>query len=725
MKYFRQLLRQPLKFIAGVIVVSLAVSVLCVCLGQSIAANKTEEALEYNFTTVALPTTKYQYVQKEFNGIPYIAFSESLPEEIVNWIEQAISDNPELIEAVAAPGLASAYIAELTPDNATDHKYHYPYIGTQESQAPHKLEATPTYACAMLEIELKEIGEPFESVVNGVLEDGSEISVTTKVQVELTGTVKSVVSLESGYDDPTGRTIYLTLVLPDMESLDALALTVGQRYLVYGDDYLDGNWALRGYISDGLSSASGTPIDIDELEEDAFYYFTQDELDALAEINPYSTMVAQYWYGDIFTEIPAEMLCWKDAVMLTLEDKSMFGVYERVDYTDGSGSYPNINWDRWITDENGELIQITQEEYRQRYSVPTIVHIEGDAQEYLQSESGQRWTEQIALMEVNYQVFPLVGVDKLGYVADFARETVRIVEGRDFTQEELESGAKVCIISETLAAANGLGVGDTISPQFYNYDWDSPNQAFISDGKGVVNPSAYTYTANTEFVGNAEEYVIVGLYRQDNAWGDVSENLYSFTPNTIFVPKVSVSADMDYGNQAFFQTLVLKNGTIAEFRTLVNEAGYEDLYVYYDQEYTTISDSLENYREVAQRAMQVGVIVYGIILVLFLFLFPGSQRKVLSTMNAMGTHRRYKVAQVVMTSAGILVPGAVIGTLAGMLLWQRVINALAESVGTAVTLEMDIVTLITVALGQLALALILTVLLALPMTRDKGIAKRM
>ena len=461
------------------------------------------------------------------------------------------------------------------------------------------------------------------------------------------------------------------------------------------------------------------------MDEDAFYFFTQDELDALAEINPYSTMVAQYWYGDIFTEIPAEILCWKDAVMLTVEDKSMFGVYERVDYTDGSGSYPNINWDRWITDENGELIQITQEEYRQRYSVPTIVHIVGDAQEYLQSESGQRWTEQIALMEVNYQVFPVVGVDKLGYVADFARETARIVEGRDFTQEELESGAKVCIISETLAAANGLGVGDTISPQFYNYDWDSPNQAFISDGKGVVNPSAYTYTANTEFVGNAEEYVIVGLYRQDNAWGDVSENLYSFIPNTIFVPKVSVSADMDYGNQAFFQTLVLENGTIAEFRAVVDEAGYEDLFVYYDQGYSTISASLHNYKEVAQRAMMVGVIVYGVILVLFLLLFPGSQRKVLSTMKALGTHRRCKITHVFMYGAGILLPGTVIGTGAGMLLWQRVVNALAESVGTAITLEMDMITLIAVALVQLALALLLTALLALPMTRDQGLAKRM
>lgn len=195
-------------------------------------------------------------------------------------------------------------------------------------------------------------------------------------------------------------------------------------------------------------------------------------------------------------------------------------------------------------------------------------------------------------MRVNYQTFPVIGVDKLGYVADFARETARIVEGRDFTQEELTSGAKLCIISETLAAANGLTVGDTISPRFYNYDWNSPYQGFVSKGEGVVNHSAYVYTTQTEFSGEAESYVIIGLYRQDNAWGDVSENLYSFTPNTVFVPRASVSSDMDYGNQAFFQTLVLRNGAIQEFRALVDEAGYTDLFVYYDQEYTTISDSL-------------------------------------------------------------------------------------------------------------------------------------
>lgn len=730
MKYFRQLLRQPLKFIAGVTVVSLAVSILCVCLGQSIAAGKTEATLEYQFTTIALPTTKYNYSESHFtdfegNNIPHLSWSQTLPEEIVEWISNTVQARTDLVETLAAPGLASAYISELNPDNLTHHRYYYPMDGEQEATAPHRLEAKPTYSCAMLEMELLEICEPVGTIIKGALEDGTEMSITTEVSVELIGNVKNVVSLEDGYVDPTGGTIYLTLILPDMESLNALQLEPGERYLVYGSDYLDGDWVLRGHISDALSSKLGTYVELDNLDTECFSYYTEAELEQLAELYPQTEYYAKYLYDGNMVDVLEWQMKNQNAVFLTAKDETLFGAYERIEYSDGSGSYPSINWEHWITDENGNAIQITQEKYSKLYSIPTIVHLNGSAEDFLQSENGQLWASQLDLMEVNFHAFPVIGVEKLGYVADFARETARIVDGRDFTQEELTNGAKVCIISETLAAANGLRVGDTISPHFYDYDWNSPYQGFISESEGVVNPSAYAYTQHTEFAGEAVSYVIIGLYRQDNAWGDVSENLYSFTPNTIFVPHASVSSDMDYGNQAFFQTLILKNGMIEEFRTLVNEAGYEDLYVYYDQEYTTISDSLQNYREVAQRAMQVGVIVYGIILVLFLFLFPGSQRKVLSTMNAMGTHRRYKIAQVVMTSAGILVPGAVIGTLAGMLLWQRVINALAESVGTAVTLELDIVTLVMVSLGQLILALVLTVLLALPMTRDKGIAKRM
>lgn len=729
MKTIRQMLGQPLKFISGVIVVSLVVSILCVCLGQSIAATKTEATLEYHFTTIALPTTKYNYYESyyidfEGNRIPYLSWSQTIPVEIADWINNTIQTRPDLVKTLATPGLASAYLPELTVDNLTHHIYHYPLSGTKESTSIHNLEAGATYACAMLEIVLDEVGEQFSVPIPGILEDGTEVSVITNVSVELTGTVKSVVSLEEGYDDPTGRTVYLTLVLPSVESLDALNLKPGERYLVYGTDYLDGDWALRGHISASLSSALGTNINLEELDIDSFYFYTEAEIESLTKLNPYAQYCAAYTYGDCTVNVWEWQMKNQNAVFLTAQDKSLFGTYERVDYSDGSGSYPSINWERWITDENGNMVQVTQEKYSKLYSIPTIAHLEGSIDDFLQSEDGKLWASQMELMEINFQAFPVIGVDKLGHVADFARETARIVEGRDFTQEELTNGAKVCIVSETLAAANGLRVGDTISPQFYNYDWNSPYQRFVSESYGVLNPSAYTYTANTEFAGKTENYVIIGLYRQDDAWGDVSENLYSFTPNTIFTPKTSISSDMDYGNQAFFRTLVLQNGAIEEFRALVEEAGYSDLFVFYDQEYTTISDSLENYREVAQRAMLVGFVVYGVVLVLFLLLFPGSQGKALTTMRALGAQRGYRIAHVFMNSVSILIPGTVIGAALGMLLWQKLIDVIAESAGAAVTLEMDAMSLILIALTQMFLACLLTAMMAIPMTRNKRIFGR-
>ncbi len=728
MKLIRQIFRQPLKFLFGVLVVALAVSILCVSLGQSIAANKTEAAMEYNFTTVALLTTKYNYTEMMLtdlkgNLVPYRRWDQTLHADIQDWIRNTVETRTDLVKTVSNPGLASAYISELAPDNITHHPYQNPMRGTKESIKHHRMEAKPSYSTAMLEIVLDKVEEPWNSVSDGITEDGTEVSVELSAEVELVGTVKSVVCLDEGYDDPTGRRIYLTLTLPDMESLEALDLEPGKRYLVYGSNYLDGDWALRGDISYHVSSKLGTNVNLEALDPDGFYYYGEETIRSNAAQNPYDYAIGTYTHNGCTIMVDKSEIKNLNAVSITAEDKSAFGNSELIEHA--NGSYFRITWDRWITGENGSPVQITQEEYRRRYEIPTIAELEGSVSDFLQSEDGQLWAKQIEYMKVNNQAFPVIGVDKLGYVTNFAQETARVVAGRDFTQEELDSGAKVCILAETLAAANGLSVGDTISPRFYNYDWDSPHQEFISESYGVVNPSAYTYTANTEFAGEAQEYRIIGLYRQDNAWGDVCENLYSFTPNTVFVPKSSVSSDMDYGNQAFFQTLILKNGTVEEFRSIVDEAGYEGLFVYYDQGYTEISQSVHDYKTVAQRALLVGSIVYGAILVLFLFLFPGSQRKTLSTMNALGAPRKYKIAQIFMSGIGILIPGTAIGVAMGARLWQRVTAALTESAGIAITLEMDITALIIIALGQLALASLLTAALSIPMTRDTGIAKRM
>lgn len=727
MKAIRQLVRQPMKFLSGVVTVSLAVCVLCVCLGQSIAAGKAAAALERRFTTVALQTIKYNYeeivaIDSEGYTIHGLRYHDTIPQEIADWIERTVQTRPDLVESISSPGLASACISELTSDNITAHRYYYPLTGRREEMDTREQQATSTYAAAMLEMVLDQVEAPLTVTFQGTMEDGTEVSVARYTTVELKGTVKSVVSLEEGYDDPTGRTIYVSLTVPDQEALDALNLDPGERYLVYGPDYLDGNWALCGMISDSLSARLGRNVCLEALDDSDFFDYSEMEIKALKELSPYTEYCSRYVYDGVFVDVSGFEMKYRDAVFLTAQDNSTLGDYELVSYP--GGSYPKLCWDRWITGDDGSLTQVSQEEYSRRYFVPTIAHLDGTAEEFLRSDSGKRWADTLRRMDVNHHAFPVIGVDQLGYIPDFARQTARIVDGRDFTREELESGKRVCILAESLAASNGLHVGDFFSPQFYNYDWDDPNQDYISDGKGVSNPSAYTYTANTEFVGTGEQYEIVGTYRQDNAWADTADNPYSFTPNTIFVPKASVPSDMDYGEQGFFRTLILKNGMVEPFLNFAVEAGYGDLFVYYDQGYTQVAENLHSFEEAGKWALAVGVIVYGAILGLMLFLFPGGQGKALSVMNAMGVERRKRMGHVVSTGAGIFIPGTVLGTAAGILLWQRVIRFLADSTGSEITLEMDVPMLLIVALFQLAAALLLAALMAVPMTRETGIGKR-
>lgn len=739
MKILHQILRQPLKSIAGVVVVSLAVAALCVCLGQSIVADKTEAQMEYHFTTVALPTSKYNYEERvitAFDGstIRYTYKNRNMPESVADVVNGIVEAHPELVETVATPGLASAYVPELKPDNEVNHLC-YPYnVQTSEGRLYHDMQGHAPYASAMLEVVLEEIGEPTVytqvAIKNGEpVEDGTD-SCVYEVRVELKATIKSVVSLQEAYEDPTGRTIWLSMAMPDSESLEALNLTVGERYLVYGHDYVDGNWELKGFLTDRFSYQVNTPIEVTELDESAISYYTEQEQELHKKLNPYSSIpIARYYYypegqSRIFTILFENTMKLYNSVSLSLKDTTLLGDYTWIDYADGSGKYAVMKYDRFITDENGNEVQITQEEYRARYAIPTIAHLTGSVAEFLQSEDGALWAQKLAYMQVNDQAFPVIGVEKLGYIAEFARETARIVDGRDFTAEELASGAKVCVIAESLAVANGLQVGDTISPRFYNYDRNDPHQGLLEDGRGLIDPVAYRFTANTEWAGEAEQYTIIGLYRQDNAWGNVANNLYSFTPNTIFAPKASITSDMSYGSMGVFNTLVLKNGAIGEFRALVEEAGYPDLFVFYDQGYTEISSSLQNYKVVARRVLLVGVVVYGVILALFLLFFPGSQGKTIWTMRALGAPRKTRMAQVFASSAGILIPGTLIGMVCGMLLWQRVIAAIASGAGTMVSLEMDIASLAIIAAVQLLAAFVFTALVALPLTRDKGLANR-
>ena len=138
---------------------------------------------------------------------------------------------------------------------------------------------------------------------------------------------------------------------------------------------------------------------------------------------------------------------------------------------------PNDSQNMDISEEGAEVIP--QSEYEQYYSVPTIAKLtEGQsAEEFLSSKKGVEWSEMLSDLDINNHALPLIAVDKIGYQADFAREQARIVEGRDFSEKELSDGSRVAIISQSLAAANNISVGDTIDLSSYSYDYNIPTTA--------------------------------------------------------------------------------------------------------------------------------------------------------------------------------------------------------------------------------------------------------
>lgn len=683
MRSAAQMVRQPLKTLSGIILVALAVAILCVCVGQASAAANMRAAMEESYHTVALPTNKYQ--------------TGSIPQEVLDWIDKTVEENPDVILSDSHAGLASAYIPELHPDNYI--RYVRPSSAVDSTNQNLLPETTGApYTCAMLEITLTKV------TLQELQESGGAV-------VVLKGTVENAVGLEQGYNDPTGYGVSVSLYIPDQDRMVELvnSLEIGQRYLTYGVDYVDRDWILRSSIAedesgggsgDGYSASALEGFVVEEFTPENLFFIngeTEEEWQALIDSGNALKNVA-YYRQDYIKEDGTP-----DYYLAVFTAWEMVQSYHKVSYT---------LWD--FSEGTGN----------EKDQTPTIVKLEGTAEEFLASEEGALWAQALYDLQISNQSFPVVAVDDLMYIGEFATQDTAIVEGRDFTQEELDSGARVCVISDILAQRNGLSVGDVITAQFYDIDWDSPIQSYISQNQGVINPTARFFTSNTAFSGEPVEYTIVGLYSQRAVWDTTAENLYAFTPNTIFAPKASVSGEMDYSYMGMFRTLVLKNGSMAEFQALLSAGGVESLFECCDQGYSDLVDNLYSYDLIADQALRIGLIVYSVVILLYFLLFPTRQGKSIDTMSSLGATRWERLVHINVSGLVILIPGSVIGVAAGIALRQEVIDALTKTAAVALPLEMDIGSLMVIGAGQLALTAVLTGLISIPMSRNKSLMKR-
>ena len=258
-------------------------------------------------------------------------------------------------------------------------------------------------------------------------------------------------------------------------------------------------------------------------------------------------------------------------------------------------------------------------------TMPWVAEYTGDLGEFWESEAGAYWREEILpICQLNYASATVILTDNLNSMYAFNTGETSLLEGRFFTAEEYRSGAPVCMVSAAYAQVNGLQLGDTLPIQLYRTSYELyGNGGRLNTMFDHPDPGPYiqrNFMLPEEATGLTGEYTIVGIYTGPR----FSFGLYTITADTIFLPKAAVPNAGDYtipgDTSPRLCSYILKNGTAEAFEAYMADQGLGGMFLYFDQDYTAMAESLAAMSANALRLFAVGLGAFLLISALFLFL---------------------------------------------------------------------------------------------------------
>ena len=284
-----------------------------------------------------------------------------------------------------------------------------------------------------------------------------------------------------------------------------------------------------------------------------------------------------------------------------------------------------------------------------RQPMPSWEVLDTSAEEFLARPENALWNSVMEENEITLHSAPVLGTNRLESVYSFHQQQAVLVEGRSFTPEEYEQGAKVCILSQPLAQSSGIQVGDTIS--LSQYALTDPPEIGLSGENLSLYPGYPTMTSQSGYASNPtvttfcsqygftsqDTFEVVGLYRTDEMWQD---SAYSFTSNTIFVPQKAQTPAGSRSTGGIYYGLVLHNGQGAAFLEQVAQAGMEGRLIVLDQGYEAASSGIRTIATSAGRLAAIAAAGWAVVLALYLVLWQGRQKRQLGVMRSLGASRR-------------------------------------------------------------------------------------
>lgn len=319
-----------------------------------------------------------------------------------------------------------------------------------------------------------------------------------------------------------------------------------------------------------------------------------------------------------------------------------------------------------------------------RDSWPFYTEYEGDWRDFLNTEEGRVWRDEIIpACRLNHNSVPVLFTDNVQELSQFCKEESALLEGRMISPEEYETGAAVCMVSAEYARHNGLSVGDTLTLDLYKPAY-STESGFWEMGPQTA---AFLYTVCMPLVPEnrlnvTRDYTIVGLYSTPAR--PMDEDGHGFRGDTVLAPEASAPEVADAAEEdtltPLLNTLVLENGGIDTFEAYMAENGAANRFRYYDYGYSEMKGSIEAMEHNARRLALLGGAVFLVGGAVFLLAGFARMAPAARGLRLMGARAGYVAREMLAALLPLMAAGAGIGALLGGALYGRVCEAvLSES----------------------------------------------
>ena len=416
MNPLHQLTRRPVKAAFGVLLLALAGAILCLSGGQYWAAAQTRAAVEENYTTVAVVTGGMQQLVASGN-IVMVDIGNTY--EANAFLQKPAQQNWSIVRGQATMGLVSGYSPQLSPLNK--------FYASTADKSDTRIDDFPNapYDFAVLEVEITRVGPEttsyaYESIKENAYYDWA-----------VDGKVLSVQAMHPDWDDPTGRNILFFLQVKGASDAAGKAIQPGQRYLLFTRSYRDLDFEQRMLIAQDLMSDSRRGEEIDprslDIEGNLIRYADRQKIIEGIDGNGNPLSDDTPLYRDPVTgQEEALVADWFHTISCNV--------------TDMSQPWMEYDWN----------------EKTQEYEVRRVIHFDTDydlasftllpdgvtAEELI--ASSPTWQKAVEAIRVSDHSVPVLAVNHLEAVADFASGRAQITQGRGISQEEYRDGAALC-----------------------------------------------------------------------------------------------------------------------------------------------------------------------------------------------------------------------------------------------------------------------------------------